>query len=76
LVKILLLLIGQGSRPLLLIGMVNLLILRRHILSMTNPTLLKTPAASQSTFIIGQLFYNTMDKVIFAKINRRITPTV
>jgi hypothetical protein len=53
---------------LLLIGMEKLLFLRRHILSMTNPTLLKTQAASQSAFILGQL-YSTMDKVILAKIN-------
>ncbi len=51
-----LLLNGQCSWPLILIGWTNVQILCRHIWPMANPTLLrfsKTPAASRSTFIIG-----------------------
>jgi hypothetical protein len=60
LVKIILLLTGQCSRPLLLFAWWYVQLLRLHILSLTNSMLLKymikkTPAGSQAIFIIGQL---------------------
>jgi hypothetical protein len=63
LIKMILLLISQGSRPLLPIDWRNLPILRQHIWSLTNRMLLwiisKAPAASQSTVIIRQLYFRS-----------------
>ncbi len=62
----------SGSWIMLLIDWRNLQILRRHIWSVTNSTLFgnsKTPAASQSSFFIGQL-YSTL--IFYVCKNRRI----